>query len=57
MGARSQERGQKAIDEMPEGCKGKVELLLVDVGDLILFLFYSLNSCHQNSFHFYLTYN
>jgi len=33
MGARNQERGQKAIDEMPEGCKGKVELLLVDVAD------------------------
>ena len=33
MGTRNQERGQKAIDEMPEGCKGKVELLLVDVAN------------------------
>ena len=31
MGTRSQERGQKAIDELPEGCKGKIEVLLVDV--------------------------
>ena len=31
MGTRNQERGQKAIDEMPEGCKGKVELVIVDV--------------------------
>ena len=33
MGTRNQERGQKAIDEMPEGCKGKVELLVVDVSN------------------------
>jgi len=33
MGSRSQERGQKAIDEMPEGCKGNIELLVVDVAD------------------------
>ena len=33
MGTRSQERGQKAIDEMPEGCKGHIEVLLVDVAD------------------------
>jgi NAD(P)-dependent dehydrogenase (short-subunit alcohol dehydrogenase family) len=31
MGARNAERGQKAIDELPEGCKGKIELLIVDV--------------------------
>ena len=31
MGSRSQERGQKAIDELPEGCKGKIEVLQVDV--------------------------
>jgi hypothetical protein len=28
---RSGEIGHKAIDEMPEACKGKFELLLVDV--------------------------
>jgi len=33
MGTRNQERGQKAIDEMPEGCKGKVELVIVDVAN------------------------
>ena len=33
MGCRNQERGQKAIDELPEGCKGKVELLVVDVAN------------------------
>ena len=31
MGSRSKERGEAAVAGLPEGCKGKVELLVVDV--------------------------
>lgn len=34
MGARNEERGKKAIEELPDDCNGRVELLVVDVSDL-----------------------
>jgi carbonyl reductase 1 len=33
MGSRNMERGQKAIDELPEGCKGNIELVQIDISD------------------------
>jgi hypothetical protein len=33
MGCRNSEKGKKAIDEMPEACKGKNEIVLIDVTD------------------------
>ena len=34
MGSRSVERGQAAIDGLPEECKGKIETVQVDISDL-----------------------